>query len=49
MNITKGTSDASQTYLVKSAAAFITAIANETFFIMQTKIKKEITAMLHAV
>ena len=44
MNITNGTIALSQTYLVKSAAAFMTAIAREIFLKKQTKIKKDRTS-----
>jgi hypothetical protein len=44
-NITKGTKIASHTYLVKSAAAFMTAIAKITFLKRQIKIKNEIAAI----
>jgi hypothetical protein len=48
-NITKGTKIASQTYLVKSAAAFMTAIANETYLNMQMKRIKVSPAMTQLV
>lgn len=40
-NMNNGTIDASQTYLVKSAAAFMTAIARVILLIKQTKIKRD--------
>jgi hypothetical protein len=49
MNKTKGTNAASHTCLVKSAAAFITAIARVIFLKIQKNINKDRTSIDHAV